>query len=155
MRFRVLSAAGLLWALTASPAVAQRLDPLVATGSAAGSAVGVVSGAALGWWAGDRFGWDCCGDDPGLPAAMVGSLAGSLLGTALGGELAAEFRPAHRGRFGDRLVGATAGVLVGGLLAGLVDQAFGAESPGPLIVAFSVGQGLTSALLAGPLRPGR
>lgn len=155
MRSFVLSAAGLLLALTASPAAAQRLDPLVTTGSTAGSAAGILGGAALGLWTADQFGWDCCGDDPGLPAAIIGSLAGSLLGTAVGGELAAQFRPAHRGRFGQRLVGATAGVLVGGLAAGLVDQVFGTESPGPLIIAFSVGQGITSALFAGSPRPGR
>lgn len=143
----------LLLAHIAAPAAAQRLDPLVTTGSVAGSAAGVLGGAALGSWAANQFRWDCCGDDPGLPAAMVGSLAGSLLGTALGGELTAQFRPAHRGRFGDRLVGATAGVLVGGLTARLVDRVLGTESPGPLIVAFSIGQGVTSALMAGAARP--
>jgi uncharacterized membrane protein YeaQ/YmgE (transglycosylase-associated protein family) len=118
-------------------------------GGVAGSGIGLWVGIEAGEWSSDHLGFDCCGDDPGLLAQMIGGLVGSVAGTMLGASTGSAVldpglpRPSFEARLRDAMFGTLAGVV-----AALAVTEMTEGDVGPW-VTFSLVQGLYAGLSNG------
>lgn len=151
MRRRLIPATILLFVFAAAASAQQPDSTRTHTGktitlSIVGSAAGIVGGGAAGFGLCKATGWGDSGEDPCLGHMILGGLAGSIAGSALGAHIARKdvaFSQALTGALGGAVLGFGAGYLIGKLVS----------SPGPILIGYSVTQGVVTGLLTTAKRP--